>query len=73
MAVPKKKIARSKGKVRYSAFVQKTQKRLQNLNCIIVCKNCGEKKLSHLVCKNCGFFKGSEVISKQAEVTKIQA
>lgn len=74
MAVPKKKIARSKSSTRHSAFMKKTQKKLESRVNLTVCKNCNEKKMTHMICKNCGFYKGKEVvIKKKAAVTKIQA
>lgn len=74
MAVPKKKVARSKSSTRHSAYMKKNQKRLVNIVSLVECKNCGEKKMAHMACKNCGFFKGREVITKKkAQVTKIQA
>jgi large subunit ribosomal protein L32 len=74
MAVPKKKIARSKSKVRHSAYQAKQRKKMADYVQLTVCDNCGEKRQSHTVCGSCGYYKGREVVArKKTEVTKVQA
>jgi ribosomal protein L32 len=75
MAVPKKKIARSYGKVRYSHYEKEEQKRIQNKTKIVLCDSCGAPKLSHCVCKECGKSNGRQVLQKteKAETTRVQA
>lgn len=74
MAVPKKKIARSRGKVRHSHYVKTTQKRILDETKVVKCASCGEAKLSHRVCPECGQYKGRQVVvQKEAETTRIQA
>ncbi len=34
---------------------------------LIVCSNCGNKRLSHSVCPSCGYFKGREVVQVKKE------
>jgi large subunit ribosomal protein L32 len=74
MAVPKKKIARSKGKVRTSAYDAKQIQKLTNRARGEKCDNCGEIKLQKTVCTACGFYRGKKIISKKGKrVTKIKA
>lgn len=37
---------------------------------LIVCKNCGEKTLSHMACRSCGFYAGKKVGTEQVKVTR---
>ncbi|MCT4591878.1 MAG: 50S ribosomal protein L32 [Candidatus Gracilibacteria bacterium] len=74
MAVPKKKTAKSRTRVRHTAFVKKTQKKIMDRVCLSTCSNCGEKRLAHHACASCGFYNGREVVKQQkAEVTRVQA
>ncbi|NOH03150.1 MAG: 50S ribosomal protein L32 [Chloroflexi bacterium] len=34
---------------------------------LVVCSNCGSKRLPHVVCPNCGYFKGREVVQVKKE------
>lgn len=34
---------------------------------LVVCSNCGAKRLPHTVCPNCGFYKGREVVQPKKE------
>lgn len=56
MAVPKKKVTRSRRDKRRSHHS------LVRVN-VIECPNCGELKRSHHVCAACGHYQGREVIS----------
>jgi large subunit ribosomal protein L32 len=57
MAVPRKKVSRSKRDMR------RGHDRLATVN-VIECSNCGESKLPHHVCEACGYYNGREVISE---------
>ncbi len=54
MAVPKKKISKSKRNMRraHDALVDATYEE---------CANCGELKRQHHVCASCGQYKGREI------------
>jgi large subunit ribosomal protein L32 len=55
MAVPKKKMSRSRTRQRKSMWkVARTA--------TIRCPQCSAPKLSHRVCKECGTYKGREVL-----------
>jgi large subunit ribosomal protein L32 len=60
MAVPKKKVTRSKRNMRRSHH------RLPRVN-LAECSNCGELKLPHHVCGACGHYNGREVVVRAAE------
>lgn len=34
---------------------------------LVVCSNCGNKRLPHVVCPSCGYFKGREVVQVKKE------
>jgi large subunit ribosomal protein L32 len=51
MAVPRKKVSRSKRNMRRSHDA------LTALN-FSSCSNCGSPRLPHAVCESCGFYKG---------------
>ncbi|MGB0684506.1 MAG: 50S ribosomal protein L32 [Magnetovibrionaceae bacterium] len=55
MAVPKKKVSRSRRNMRraHDALSSTTG---------IECPNCGELKLPHHVCASCGYYDGREVV-----------
>lgn len=55
MAVPKKKMSRSRTRQRKAAW--KVEAPQTNR-----CPQCGAPKLSHRVCPECGSYKGREVI-----------
>lgn len=55
MAVPRKKVSKSKRDMRRSHH------RLRAVN-LGECSNCGELKLPHHVCQACGHYNGREVI-----------
>lgn len=54
MAVPKKKISKSRRNMRRS------HDRL-NLDVGVMCSNCNAHKMNHNICKNCGFYNGKLV------------
>lgn len=60
MALPKRKISKTKGRTRRAAWhnkliVASTHK----------CSNCGESKILHHVCPECGFYNGRLVINTE--------
>lgn len=58
MAVPRKKVTRSKRDMRRSHLALTAQ----NVN---ECSNCGELKRPHHVCAACGHYDGREVIAAE--------
>ncbi|MGH6903866.1 MAG: 50S ribosomal protein L32 [Geminicoccaceae bacterium] len=57
MAVPRKKVSKSKRNMRRSHH------RLRAVN-LGECANCGELKLAHHICQACGHYNGREVIAQ---------
>lgn len=55
MAVPRKKVTRSKRNMRRSHH----SLRLAGLT---ECPNCGEHKLPHHICPSCGYYRGREAV-----------
>jgi large subunit ribosomal protein L32 len=60
MAVPRKKVSKSKRNMR------RAHHRLAKVN-LVECGNCGELKRSHHICDACGHYNGREVIVQLAE------
>jgi len=54
MAVPKKKVSKSRRNMRRSHDALKTTTGME-------CPECGEQKLPHHVCSACGYYDGREV------------
>jgi large subunit ribosomal protein L32 len=59
MAVPKKKVAKSRRNMRRSHHALKSTKSLE-------CPNCGELTRPHHVCSACGHYDGREVAAPDA-------
>lgn len=59
MAVPKKKVTRSRRDMRRSHEALKSSAHIE-------CPNCGELKRPHHVCSACGYYDGREVISAKS-------
>jgi large subunit ribosomal protein L32 len=57
MAVPKKKISKSRRDMRRSHHALKATTNQE-------CPNCGELKRPHHVCGSCGYYSGRETIGK---------
>ena len=57
MAVPKRKISKSRRDKRRSANIKMVAPN------VIECPNCHEPNVPHRVCAACGFYKDKEVIS----------
>lgn len=60
MAVPFRKISKTRGRMR------RTHYKIEAAN-TVVCKNCGASIKPHRVCPECGFYKGKNVIEKNME------
>jgi len=60
MAVPRKKVSKSKRNMR------RAHHRLAKVN-LNECQNCGELKLPHHICGACGYYAGREVIPQASE------
>lgn len=69
--VPKKKVSVSRQRKRYGSFKTKALKKLSNSTKLVVCPNCGAKRLSHTACKECGQYRGRQVLDKQKKIDKI--
>ncbi len=59
MAVPKKKVSKSRRDMRRSHHALKSQARVE-------CPNCGELKRPHHVCEACGYYREREVVEVTA-------
>lgn len=55
MAVPKKKVSKSKRDMRRSHLA------ITPMN-VVECPNCGESKLPHHLCKTCGMYNGRQIL-----------
>jgi large subunit ribosomal protein L32 len=55
MAVPKKKMSRSRTRQRKAAWKVSRPT-------AVACEQCGKPKLPHRACRECGFYKGREVV-----------
>ncbi len=60
MAVPKKKVSKSRRNMRRSHHALKAVTYVE-------CSNCGEMKRPHHVCAACGYYDGREVVAVAAE------
>ncbi|MSP66733.1 MAG: 50S ribosomal protein L32 [Alphaproteobacteria bacterium] len=59
MAVPKKKVSKSRRDMRRSHHALKPNPRAE-------CPNCGELKRPHHVCSSCGHYDGREVVAVES-------
>ena len=59
MAVPKKKISKSRRDMRRSHHALEGSAHVE-------CPNCGELKRPHHVCAACGFYDGREVVAAKS-------
>lgn len=61
MAVPTKKVSKSKRNMRRSHMsITPTN--------TVICPNCGEAKLPHHVCKVCGMYNGRQILKDTRQV-----
>ena len=69
MAVPKRKTAKSKTKMRRAANSKMTDSRRAqtfkaSLPGIVECPQCHDVKLPHRVCPSCGHYNGKEIVAE---------
>ena len=57
MAVPKKKVSKSRRDMRRSHHSLEPVTHIE-------CPNCGERTLPHHVCPSCGHYRGREVVTE---------
>ncbi len=60
MAVPKRKVSKSRRDLRRS-----NNSKLE-APALVKCPKCGEYNLAHRVCKSCGTYAGKEIIKTEA-------
>jgi large subunit ribosomal protein L32 len=60
MAVPKKKISKSRRDMRRSHLA------LAPVN-VVSCPNCGDSKLPHHLCGNCGIYNGRQILKDKRQ------
>ena len=58
MALPKRRISRTRGRKRRTHQALKTPE-------LSRCPHCDEAKLPHRVCPNCGHYHGREAVAKE--------
>lgn len=63
MAVPKKKMSKSRSRKRTSTWVYKKGKKILNSLKLTQCKSCGATMKLHNVCRECGYYRGKKIIS----------
>lgn len=68
--VPKKKVATTRSKKRYSVFVAEKHRVLKPFLSIKPCPHCSEPTLLFLTCPNCGYYRKKKVIDRESQVTK---
>lgn len=62
MAVPRKKVSKSKRDMRRSHLA------ITPVN-VVVCPNCGDAKLPHHMCKTCGMYNSRQILrDKRQEI-----
>lgn len=65
MAVPKKKVSKSRRDKRRSSHWK-----LEAPTNLVKCPQCGETNLAYRVCSNCGYYKGVAVVAKKDAAAK---
>lgn len=63
MAVPFRKISKTRGRMRRTHYKISENK-------TTVCPKCGAPVRPHRVCPNCGSYKNKEIVKKNEEATK---
>lgn len=71
MAVPKKKTSKGRSSRRHKAYVAKQVAKMKKKVQVVVCKDCGAKKLNHHACPACGKYNGRQVIDMAKKLDKI--
>ncbi|MDR0555827.1 MAG: 50S ribosomal protein L32 [Holosporaceae bacterium] len=62
MAVPKKKVSKSRRDMRRSHHA------LTSLN-LVACPNCGEMRLPHHMCGHCGVYNNRQILRDRRQIT----
>lgn len=71
MAVPRKKLSKSRRRRRHGMWQRVNLKRLSKYS-VAKCGQCGADKLSHRICPSCGYYKGKQVLTiKSKEKTEV--
>ncbi|MBQ3564564.1 MAG: 50S ribosomal protein L32 [Alphaproteobacteria bacterium] len=60
MAVPRKKVSKSKRDMRRSHLA------ISATN-VVACPNCGESKLPHHMCSTCGMYNGRQILKDKRQ------
>jgi large subunit ribosomal protein L32 len=62
MAVPKRKVSKSRLRMRKAAWAGKIPQATT-----LVCKECGAPRQPHRVCPSCGKYNGRQVVIKETQ------
>ena len=75
MATPKKKTAKSRSKVRHTAYMEKQRTRLVEWISLVTCDECGASKKNHTACSECWTYRWNKITKakKQNDVTVVEA
>lgn len=68
MAVPKKKMSKTRSGKRFNTWVKKEGVRISNAIKLVVCKSCGAKIKAHNICPECGYYKDKPVLKVKSKV-----
>ena len=63
MAVPKKKVSKTRKHRRHSERERRKLKKTVNRLALVKCPNCGKYKLAHRVCPHCWYYKWEQVVT----------
>ncbi len=63
MAVPKKKVSKTRKHRRHSERERRKLRKTVNRLALVKCSNCWKYKLAHRVCPHCGYYRGKQVIT----------
>lgn len=66
MAVPKKKMSKSRSGKRQSTWVYKQGNKILNSLKLIKCSACGATMKAHNICKECGYYRNKKIISTKS-------
>ena len=75
MAVPKKKVSKTRKHRRHSERERRKLRKTANRLNLVKCSNCGKYKFAHRVCPHCGYYRGKQVITikQKTKETTIEA
>jgi large subunit ribosomal protein L32 len=72
MAVPKKKVSKTRKHRRHSEWQRRKLRKITNRLNLVKCPNCGKYKLAHRVCPHCGYYKGQQVLTIKTKTKEEQ-